>query len=81
MQQAHREKGASRDCGFGGGCSSLHLIALLHGKSANLHHSSVLHNSRVRRCGVSQLPKRSLSERDALILKISFNSALSARKH
>ena len=28
-------------------------IALLPGKSANPHPSSVLHNSRVRRCGVS----------------------------
>lgn len=38
-------------------------IALLPGKSANPHPSSVLYNSRVRRCGVSELPQGSLSER------------------
>ena len=55
MQQAHREKGASwnRDSGFG--CRSLYLAALLPGKSTNSHPPSLQHNSRVRRCGVSEL--------------------------
>ena len=55
MQQAHREKGASWNCDSGFGCRSIHLAALLPGKTANPHPSSVLHNSRVRRCGVSEL--------------------------
>lgn len=37
------------------GCRSLHLATLLPGKSTNSHPPSLQHNSRVRRCGVSEL--------------------------